>query len=352
METRVGGGAMSPSHFKRRDSVWVRLHRPGPMIWLLIMLLATPLIEAALKRDVDAAAASVVVWAAVAACLGTATYLSGFHPALHRFRRSRVAIIVVCAYGTAVIRLNLNTTEYLPSLFTFAMVLVILVLLEGHRVLALTAGLLMLAAAAVQVVANGPSLREFLSLGYLLCMLLLALAWVVYVGRLLRAGNTFDARAAALLDARRADARELIRLRLHHALTDSGTNDVLRRLTTADTVDEELMRDVRMAEASLRDQLSAPIFNHPAMTSEVAAARRRGVAVRLTGESLGAQRGGTVGLALATRLASVLRGLHAGSSVVIRHRPSTAADTFTVVIEADDEVSQLTFKASGEVLSD
>lgn len=159
--------------------------------------------------------------------------------------------------------------------------------------------------------------------------------------RLIKRGNEFDGRSAALLAQREADARELTLLQIRNALTTSGAEGVLVRVLDADLVDDRLMAEVRLAEARLRDYLSAPIFNRSVFADEVAQARSRGVTVRLLGETLGTKRDVSIDGRLVARLVGVLQDARPGESVVIRHAPVSSPATFTVVCGEADKVTRV-----------
>lgn len=322
----------------------------GPIAWLLVVVLATPIIEAILKGHFATPAAPIVAFASLAACLGTLAYLSLRNAPSRAARCIRVAIITACALGVTVTRLTLGTPEYVPTLFSCSIYLLALLVLDGHVGVGLGVGLLVLGSAGAQVALTGEGLTEYLSLAYLLIILLLALAWKIYVGRIIKRGNEFDSRSAKLLERRRADVRELTMLRLRSALTTSGADNVLTRVLDADRVDDQLMDDVRLAEARLRDHLSAPIFSHSVFADEVAYARSRGVSVRLLGETLGTKKDGVIEGPLVAMLVEVLQNAKPGDSVVIRHVPGSSPDRFTVVSGQDDEVTRMEIDELGNRL--
>ena len=325
----------------------VRPSGVGPIAWMMVVLLATPVSEAILKGHFATPAAPIVAFASLAACLGTLAYLTLRDAPSRTARYVRVAVITVCALGVTVIRLTFGTPEYVPALFSCSIYLLALLVLDGHVAVGVGAGLIVLGVATAQVVLTGDGLNGYLALAYLLAILLLALAWKVYVGRIIQRGNEFDSRSAELLERRRADVRELTVLRLRSALTTSGADDVLTRVLEADRVDDHLMADVRLAEARLRDHLSAPIFNHSVFADEVAQARSRGVTVRLLGETLGNKKDSVIETPLAVALTKVLQRANPGDSVIIRHVPGSSPARFTVVSGNDDDSTRLEFDELG-----
>lgn len=319
----------------------------GPMAWLLIVLLATPVIEAAMKGHFTAATASVTALATVSACLGTLTYLKPSKSPSRTARYARVALIAMCALGTATIRLNLESPEYVPSLFTYSILLLALLVVDGYVRAGLGVGLIILGAALVDAVVTGAGLSVYVSLAYLLAILLLSSAWLYYMRRLVKRGNELDNRSAQLLEQRRSDARELTLLRIRSALTRSGAEDVLTRVLGAEHVDDRLIEDVRLAEARLRDYLSAPIFNHSIFADEVSVARSRGVLVRLLGESPGTKQGAVIGGQLASALIEELQNAQPGDLFIIRYIPGSTPARFTVVWERDQHSTRMEFDARG-----
>jgi len=319
----------------------------GPFAWIMVVLLATPISEAIVKGHFATPAAPIVAFASLAACLGTLAYIGLRNAPSRTARRVRVAVITACALSVTVIRLTFGTPEYVPALFSCSIYLLALLVLDGYVGVGVSAGLLVLGAATAQVILTGEGLNAYLSLAYLLAILLLALAWKIYVGRIIKLGNEFDSRSAELLERRGADVRELTMLRLRSALTTSGADDVLTRVLEAAQVDDQLMADVRLAEARLRDHLSAPMFNHSVFADEVAYARSRGVHVRLLGESLGIKKDGVIEGPLVAALIEVLKLANPGDSVVIRHVPGSSPARFTVVSGNDEDSTRMEFDELG-----
>lgn len=304
----------------------------GPMTWLLVVLLVTPIIESLLKGHFFGPSAPVLFVAVFSACIGTLAYLGRYSASSRTVRCALAVIVAASALGTTAIRVNLGTPEYVPSLFGYSVFLLALLVLDGPRGMGLSLGLLVLGVACAQVTLTDSGLSEYLSLAYLLCVLLLSVAWVRYVGKIVKNGNQFDSRSAALLERSRADVRELTMFRIRRALTLSGANDVLIKVLEADRIDDQLLADVRISEARLRDHLSAPIFNHSVFADVVAAARSRGVSVSLLGESLGAQKAGVIDGPLVAALIEVLQDADSGDSIVIRYVSGSSPAKFTVVI--------------------
>lgn len=82
-------------------------------------------------------------------------------------RRVRLASITVCAFGTATILVNLDTAQYVPSLFAYAILLLVLLIVEGRVLIGVCGSLLLLGASTAQIALIGAGLNEYVSVAYL-----------------------------------------------------------------------------------------------------------------------------------------------------------------------------------------
>lgn len=139
------------------------------------------------------------------------------------------------------------------------------------------------------------------------------------------------------------------------ALSSTGARTALERIVESTAVDDDLHRELRAAEAGLRDHLRCPCLEHPGLTPEIAAARLRGIEVVLLGPSP-SESGGTDRLtaALAGEVALVVRRAEPGDRITIRRLRTGAGPVVLtlLVLRSDGSARLRSFSRDGAVIDE
>ncbi|WEK13441.1 MAG: hypothetical protein P0Y48_13425 [Candidatus Microbacterium phytovorans] len=307
-----------------------------PFLWVTAGLVAAPLTGALLKGTLQQSENWPLWLAFTGSIIGAVGLLLPWELRLHRQPRLRELLMLAGAAMASSVLLLFDTPAYEPALFTAAVFLCTMVILFGHGVLGASIAAILLAlrsvAAAVRVPDAPPTL--FVDL-YPIFIIALALTWLAYARHLARREAGFRANARTELRALQEQERLLADLRMRNSIVASGAHHVLERLVQTRTLTPELEREVRMAEAALRDHLRCPRLSEPGLTAEIRAARRRGVEVLLLGE--GDTDRETIGRPLASALEQRLRTTDAGERVTIRLLPEHDDAEVSVVIDSAHE---------------
>ncbi len=307
-----------------------------PLLWIMTLLIATPFIGA-LTKDTLQRPENWPLWLAFAgALLGAAGLLLPWELRLHRQPRLRELLMLSGAATTSAVLLTFDTPAYEPALFTVSMFLCMMVILFGHGALGTGVALTIILVRAMVVVTRAPdaSVATVIDL-YAPFLIALGLVSLRYARHLARREAGFRANARTELRALQEQERLLADLRMRNSIVASGAHHVLERVVQTRTLTPELEREVRMAEAALRDHLRCPRLSEPGLTAEIRAARRRGVEVLLLGE--GDTDRETIGRPLASALEQRLRTTHAGERVTIRLLPEHDDAEVSVVIDPAHE---------------
>lgn len=233
------------------------------------------------------------------------------------------------------------------------MVICAIVVIMGHGALGLWVGSCLVAFRACASLILNPQAGPASSIDlYSVVVLAMAYAWLRFVGRLEREERALDARGLIAVEERRERERHLARIRMDGVLASTGARRALTRILQSPCIDADLHRELRTAEAGLRDHLRCPALEHPGLTPEVAAARGRGVEVTLLGPGP-SERGGHDRLtsALADELVLFVREAQAGDRVTIRRlRPNSGPGVLTLLItHPDGSAHRRTFTRDGRL---
>ncbi|CAN7170372.1 hypothetical protein LJR045_000302 [Microbacterium sp. LjRoot45] len=309
-----------------------------PLLWVTAGLIAAPLAGALLKGTLLQPENWPLWMAFTGAVIGAAGLLLPWERRVHRQPRVRELLMLTGGAITSSVALLVGTPAYEPSLFTTAVFLCTMVILFGHGALGTCVAGILLAFRTVTASVRVPDAPvTFLVDLYPLFIVVLALAWLRYARHLARREAGFRANARAELRALQEQERLLADLRMRNSISASGAHHVLERVVQTRTLTPELEREVRMAEAALRDHLRCPRLSEPGLTAEIRAARRRGVEVLLLGE--GDTDRETIGRPLASALEQRLRTTDAGDRVTIRLLPEDDDAEVSVVVDSDRDAA-------------
>lgn len=232
--------------------------------------------------------------------------------------------------------------------FNFAAYTAALLLPRGNLRSGIAGGALIGLLGTVWAVRFGASPTQFLDL---LALPLLALAvggtWRGLLGRIVRRELAYHreveraAVAAEIADASAAATQT--------ELADIGgeVGGLLSAISAGSELDDELVTEIVLAEADLRDRLRSPDLRAPLLRAAIDRARRRGVQVLLLGNP--AQEAAVTG-ALPENLAAAVDAVDSGT-VTLRTIPPGRTGAVSV-LHADDETQErLLFEADGRLLS-
>lgn len=308
--------------------------------WILSWLLAVGVVSVALKGSFSTPAGGVLAFSALAGLTGLVAFIL---PGRGPRPWTRIAVIALCAFATGAVRTAFGTPEYESALFNFSIYLFAMLVVIGELTVGITGGVVMIAVAVWTVVSAGADAMEFLAPAYAASVLVLAALWVRFLRRVARDEREFRTRAEGQLEAQQNAARALTALRLSNALIASGARRTLERIATEASLDDDLLAAAVHAEAGLRDHLRSPGLNHALVAAETAAARARGVQVRLLGTEPDENGDHRISPRLAARLADEVRVCPPGTQVTIRQHDDGAS----VVVAAGDDHSHRRFDSHG-----
>ena len=306
----------------RVPSLWVSVSAARALAWVFAVLLIAPIVNAALKGNLTAPGWWILL---VAASGGVAAVAAMTVPSITHKPRVRDSLMVAGAILTTTIVLALDSPLYEPSMFALGNALCATLIVFGRLKIGFAVGAARLIVRGAIMLSIDPStgLVGVVDL-YSIASLVLALVWLHFLRSIVAAENRFrvqDRQATADLRGR---ARELAQFQLREALATTGALRALEQITQAQTIEPDLRRAVRVAEAGLRDYIRDSPFEHPLLTPEIAAARRRGVNVVVLGER--PEGAHALHDELAIALATVLWDTEAGDHVTISRIPEVSGE--------------------------
>ena len=258
-------------------------------------------------------------------------------------------LVGCCALGTASLLLASQPAVGRIWLFDFSSYLVALLLARGNSVIGATGCALVVSLGVTWAVLVGGSATATVDLVAVSIMAsIVGVTWRLVLRRIValeRFHRTAEARAA--LDAELAEESALAdRRELAEVWRAAGP--LLGMVAEGRTLDGALIRELAVAEASIRDRIRSPWVVSPELARVISDRRRQGVDVLVLGEASGPRT--TIPPELAGALVSLVARQHAGR-IVIRAVPPGREDAVSVLLAGDGSISRILLADDGTVIS-
>lgn len=260
--------------------------------------------------------------------------------------RPRAIAVAAASLTTAVLVYSLQPPlEYLYT-YNFGSYLVALLLVRGNVLVAgIGSGLYLVSGwcwALLRPDATVTGVVSFMAVPT--AALITGIIWLVSLARTVAAERErrleeAEARLAADLadQAAARDRRELAEI-------SGELGPLLLGIARGDPLDARVHRELRIAEATIRDRLRAPWSLHPVLAAAIAERRRAGVEVLLLGER--AEPNARIRDELAAAIVAIIGAVEYGA-VTIRAVPRGRGPAISVLVESADRVDRLELAENG-----